>query len=95
MKKEISMSELNEIQVCLDRIYGILGLNKRVFTQEYKAKSKSQLAEAADVSRDVLVDWMNQSPHKEILESMGINKYTKVLHPRAVAYVCEQYGIVL
>ena len=45
MKKQITMTELNMIQTHLDAIYGILGLTVRVTTQEYKAKSKSQLAD--------------------------------------------------
>ena len=95
MKKQISISELNEIQTCLDRIYGILGLSVRVTTQEYKAMGKSELAEAAGVSPRVLSGWMSASPQREVLEKMGVSTYSKLLHPRAVAYVCEEFGIVL
>ena len=95
MKKEITVSELNEIQHCLDRIYSILGLNVRVATQEYKAMGKAQLAAAAGVTPRVLYSWMNTAPHYDRLKEMGIDVYTKILHPRAVAYVCEEFGIVL
>jgi hypothetical protein len=93
---KITMSEQNELQHCLDRIYRILGLTVRVSTQKYEAMSKSELAAAAEVRRQQFSEWINRPEQVEAFRSMGVDiKRQRVLPPIAVAYICEHYGIVL
>ena len=93
---KFTMSELNELQHCLDRVYRILGLTVRVSTQKYESMSKSELAAAAEVRRQQFSEWINRPEQVEAFRSMGVDiKRQRVLPPIAVAYICEHYGIVL
>ena len=56
-----------------------------------KAMLKSEVARAAGVSASTLWRWMNQ--HEEKLRGLGVRKYTKLLSPKVVRWVCEEYGI--
>ena len=52
---------------------------------------KSEIARAAGVSTNTLRRWMNQ--HEEKLRGLGVRKHTKLLSPKVVRWVCEEYGI--
>lgn len=91
--KELSTSEWNALQMHVDAISEIIGKRPAFSTYRVKSKSKSQLAKAAGVSLDVFVDWISRSPHKEVLEGMGIQKFDRMLHPRAVIYICSEFCI--
>mgnify|MGYP002623576183 CR=1 FL=1 len=56
-----------------------------------KAKSKSELAEAAGVSVDTLREWMK--PYQKELEAMGLRPGMRVLPPRIVKFVAERFCI--
>jgi len=57
----------------------------------YRAMYKSELADAAGVSRQTLWSWL-RSDAKE-LAAMGVSRNTKLLPPQAVRYLCEKYVI--
>lgn len=52
---------------------------------------KSELADAAGVTRQTLYSWMKTD--REVLEQMGVDVRQKILPPCAVKYLCEKYGI--
>lgn len=56
-----------------------------------KAKSKSELAEAAGVSLDTLREWMK--PCREELQRMGLRPNARVLPPNVVKYLADRYCI--
>ena len=56
-----------------------------------KAKSKSEIADAAGVSYSTLARWISEK--RSILETMGCSKHQKVMPPKIVKYICEEYGI--
>ena len=93
--KDLSNENWTELQSCMDRMYMLLGFDVHATPLRYEATGKQQIADAAHVSTRRLYEWMNASPHRERLAEMGITSRTKLLHPRAVAYVCEQFGITL
>jgi transposase len=56
-----------------------------------KAMSKQQLAEAAGVSVKVLMNWCR--PYREEFEKMGLKPKDRVLPPRIVKFIAEQFCI--
>ena len=52
---------------------------------------KFELAEAAGVHPRTLVRWMRQ--HAGELMRFGVTPYSKMLPPRAIAWICREYGI--
>ena len=58
-----------------------------------KAMYKYELAEAAGVSRDTFRRWLSENSSK--LARFGVKSRSQMLPPRAVAWVCQQYGIDL
>lgn len=58
-----------------------------------KAMYKNELAEAAGVSRDTLRRWFSQNSDK--LARFGVKPRSQLLPPKAVSWVCQQYGIDL
>ena len=93
--KQFNEKQLAEIQHCLDRLYSLLGMDVHAAPMSYRSMSKQELADAAHVDRRRLYDWMSAPTVKATLEEMGITKNTKLLHPRAVAYICETFGITV
>ena len=49
--------------------------------------SKQQLADAAGVSVDTLMRWLN--PHRHELETLGMRPGMRVLPPKVVTYIVE------
>ena len=58
-----------------------------------KAMYKYELAEAAGVSRDTFRRWLGENT--KTLARFGVKKRSQMLPPRAVAWVCREYGIDL
>ncbi len=56
-----------------------------------KSKSKSEIADAAGVCQKTLARWMRG--HREKLRAMGVSPSQRILTPRAVEYVCREFGI--
>ena len=56
-----------------------------------KAKSKSELAEAAGVSLNTLREWCK--PWQNELESMGLRPNARVLPPNIVKFLAEKLCI--
>ena len=56
-----------------------------------KSVYKYELAEAAGVSSRTFRRWL--SSNRDALASFGVNATTKILPPRAVEWICRQYGI--
>lgn len=52
---------------------------------------KSELAEAAGVTRQTLRNWMKTD--RAALAQMGVDVKQKILPPCAVRYLCEKYAI--
>ena len=58
-----------------------------------KSYYKSELAMMAGVSVPTFQRWMRR--HVEKLESMGVSHKAKLLPPKAVKFVCEEFGITI
>lgn len=58
-----------------------------------KAMYKYELANAAGVSRDTFRRWLGLNSVK--LAKMGVSKRCQMLPPKAVEWVCREYGIDL
>ena len=54
---------------------------------------KYELADAAGVSRDTFRRWLSENHSK--LAELGARSRSQLLPPRAVAWVCREYGIDL
>ena len=54
---------------------------------------KSEVAQMAGVSARTLQRWMNA--HRDNLLQLGYDPHAKFLHPRALDYVCREYGVDL
>ncbi len=58
-----------------------------------KAMYKYELAEAAGVSANTFRRWLNENSSK--LARFGVKRRSQMLPPRAVQWVCHEYGIDL
>jgi hypothetical protein len=58
-----------------------------------KAMYKYELANAAGVSANTFRRWLSGNRSK--MEEMGAKPRSQLLPPRAVAWVCREYGIDL
>ena len=56
-----------------------------------KAMYKYELADAAGVSRDTFRRWLSMNGSK--LAKFGVGKRSQMLPPRAVEWICREYGI--
>ena len=56
-----------------------------------KSAYKYELAEAAGVSYTTFYRWMNENRCR--LARLGVKRNSKMLPPRAVEWICRQYGI--
>ena len=56
-----------------------------------KAKSKSELADAAGVSVTTLMNWCK--PYQKELEALGMKPNSKVLSPKIVSYIADLFSI--
>lgn len=59
----------------------------------YKSMTKSQLADAAGVSRKTFSAWLQ--PIRQDLRRMHVKDTAHVLPPIAVRFICEKYDIEL
>ena len=58
-----------------------------------KAMYKYELAEAAGVSANTFRRWLNENTQN--LARFGVKKRSQMLPPKAVDWVCREYGIDL
>jgi len=58
-----------------------------------KSAYKSELADAAGVSRTTFWRWL--AGKRDILASFGVKPNAKKMSPRAVEWICREYGIDL
>ena len=58
-----------------------------------KAMYKYELANAAGVSTNTFRRWLNENSSK--LARFGVKRRSQMLPPRAVQWVCQEYGIDL
>ena len=56
-----------------------------------KRTYKYELADAAGVSRTTFWRWMKEN--EEPLLQLGVKPTTKLLPPKAVEWICREYGI--
>ena len=56
-----------------------------------KSAYKFELANAAGVSRTTFWRWMKEN--EEHLLQLGVKPTTKLLPPKAVEWICREYGI--
>lgn len=61
--------------------------------KSYKAKLKSELADAAGVSTRTFARWLQHPMHAAKLAEMGVTAKSKLLPPQAVRYICETFCI--
>ena len=69
-------------------------LKIRIFVEKLrtmKSAYKSELADAAGVSYTTFYRWLKQQmPH---LSQMGVSPRKQLLPPKAVDWICREYGI--
>ena len=58
-----------------------------------KAMYKYELANAAGVSTNTFRRWLNENTQN--LARFGVKKRSQMLPPKAVSWICNQYGIDL
>ena len=56
-----------------------------------KSAYKNELAEAAGVSYTTFYRWL--SSKRDVLAGFGVKPTTKMLPPKAVEWICHEYGI--
>ena len=56
-----------------------------------KAYFKNEIARAAGVSTNTLRRWL--ATKEGVLERMGVKHGQRLLPPKAVRYICHEYGI--
>ena len=56
-----------------------------------KSAYKYELADAAGVNYKTFQRWLNV--HRDELESLGVSRTSKMLPPKAVEWICREYGI--
>ena len=56
-----------------------------------KSKTKSEIAQAAGISTEVLRRWMME--HRRDISAMGVRPTRRLLPPRVVRYMCRELGL--
>ena len=56
-----------------------------------KSKTKSEIAQAAGISTEVLRRWMME--HRNVISAMGVRPTRRLLPPKVVCYICSELGI--
>lgn len=56
-----------------------------------KSAYKTELADAAGVSRTTFWRWMKENRCQ--LDRFGVKRNSKLLPPKAVEWICREYGI--
>ncbi len=56
-----------------------------------KAMLKSEIARAAGLSTNTLRRWMLS--RQQVLRKMGVTHTQRLLPPKAVKYICHEFGI--
>ena len=56
-----------------------------------KSTYKYELAAAAGVSDRTFRRWMNM--HQNELKILGVTKHSHLIPPKAVKWICQEYGI--
>ena len=56
-----------------------------------KAKTKSEIAQAAGISPELLRRWMME--HRNVISAMGVKPTRRLLPPKVVRYMCRELGI--
>ncbi len=56
-----------------------------------KSKTKSEIAQAAGISTEVLRRWM--MVHRREIGAMGVKPTRRLLPPKVVRYICSELGI--
>lgn len=57
-----------------------------------KSRMKYEIALAAGMSTSTLCRWMKR--HREELRAVGVTPGQRLLHPRAVQFVCDELDIM-
>ena len=56
-----------------------------------KSKTKSEIAQAAGISPEVLRRWMME--HRRDISAMGVRPTRRLLPPKVVRYMCRELGL--
>ena len=56
-----------------------------------KSKTKSEIAQAAGISTELLRRWMME--HRNVIGAMGVRPTRRLLPPKVVRYMCRELGI--
>ena len=56
-----------------------------------KSKTKSEIAQAAGISSELLRRWMME--HRNVISAMGVRPTRRLLPPKVVRYICSELGI--
>ena len=56
-----------------------------------KSKTKSEIAQAAGISTEVLRRWMME--HRRDISAMGVRPTRRLLPPKVVHYMCRELGL--
>ena len=56
-----------------------------------KSKTKSEIAQAAGISTEVLRRWMME--HRRDIGAMGVRPTRRLLPPKVVRYMCRELGL--
>ena len=63
----------------------------RKIEERMKSAYKYELADAAGVNYRTFQRWLQG--HQDELEGKGVKRSSKLLPPKAVSWICQQYGI--
>ena len=55
------------------------------------SKTKSEIAQAAGISPELLRRWMME--HRNVISAMGVRPTRRLLPPKVVRYICSELGI--
>ena len=56
-----------------------------------KSKTKSEIAQAAGISPELLRRWMME--HRNVISAIGVKPTRRLLPPKVVRYICSELGI--
>lgn len=57
-----------------------------------KSKTKSEIAYACGMSRSTFTRWF--SGHRAAIAELCVNLNARLLSPKAVRYICEEFGFI-